>query len=149
MNSSVSPPSISLHALTVHKVGLFHLLNCRGLNAVFNPLHIALSPVKLVEYVIKELPQDLSLKDYRLNDWRDSLAEVMEIVFRWQIRVVFKTVQNVGVGEDGLLLNRFTHTILDEYLVQRIVVFGELCQILRIFDRVTQLLNLHSLEILR
>ena len=74
---------------------------------------------------------------------------MMEVVFWWQVRVVFETVENERVRENCLFLDAFAHTIFDEYPVQSIVVFGKLCQVLGVFDRVAQLLNLNSLEILR
>ena len=101
---------------------------------MFDPLHVALSLVELVKNVIQKLPQYLGLQDDRLNDWCDSLAEVMEVVFCWKKDVVFVAVQNVGVRENCLFLDGFTHTILDENRVQIIVIFGKLCQILRVFN---------------
>ena len=68
----MSPPSISFHALTVHVVSFFHLLDCWGLNAVFDPLHIALSLVELVKYLKQKLPQGLGLQDDRPVQWQCS-----------------------------------------------------------------------------
>ena len=109
----MSPPPISFHALAVHVVSFFHLLDCGGLNAVFDPLHVALGLVELVKYLIQKLPQGLGLQDDRLNDWCDGLAEMMEVVLGWEVRVVFETVQDVRVRENRLFFNSFAHTIFD------------------------------------